>query len=88
MREAFIDWLPEELLCRDKERFGDGSGAGEVLAALAKDNTVKVKAGDTDGAATQPVHCAAMRRFFITGPNKRYFSGVRPNSTLGCFATP
>ena len=61
LREAFIDWLPEELLCRGKERLGDGSGAGEVLAALAKDNTVKVKAGDTDGAATQPPDSWALR---------------------------
>jgi asparagine synthase (glutamine-hydrolysing) len=89
LREAFTDWLPEELLWRGKEQFGDGSGAGEVLAALAKDNTAK--AGDTDGAVTQPPDSWALRsdeEILYFRIWQRYFSGVRPNSTLGCFATP
>ncbi|MGH3618565.1 MAG: asparagine synthase-related protein, partial [Pseudonocardiaceae bacterium] len=89
LREAFTDWLPEELLWRTKEQFGDGSGAGEVLAALAKDNTAK--AGDTDGAVTQPPDSWALRsdeEILYHRIWQRYFSGVRPNSTLGCFATP
>ncbi|HZD15934.1 MAG TPA: asparagine synthase (glutamine-hydrolyzing), partial [Pseudonocardiaceae bacterium] len=89
LREAFTDWLPEELLWRGKEQFGDGSGAGEVLAALAKDNTAK--AGDTHGAATQPPDSWALRsdeEILYYRIWQRYFSGVRPNSTLGCFATP
>jgi asparagine synthase (glutamine-hydrolysing) len=89
LREAFTDWLPEELLWRGKEQFGDGSGAGEVLAALAKDNTAK--AGDTDGATTQPPDSWALRsdeEILYYRIWQRYFSGVRPNSTLGCFATP
>jgi asparagine synthase (glutamine-hydrolysing) len=91
LREAFTDWLPEELLWRGKEQFGDGSGAGEVLAALAKDNTAKARAGDTDGAVTQPPDSWALRsdeEILYYRIWQRYFSGVRPNSTLGCFATP
>jgi len=91
LREAFTDWLPEELLWRGKEQFGDGSGASEVLAALAKDNTAKAKAGDTDGAVTQPPDSWALRsdeEILYYQIWQRYFSGVRPKSTLGCFATP
>ena len=91
LREAFTDWLPEELLWRGKEQFGDGSGAGEVLAALAKDNTAKAKAGNTDGAVTQPPDSWALRsdeEILYFRIWQRHFSGVRPNSTLGCFATP
>ncbi|MGH3926814.1 MAG: asparagine synthase-related protein, partial [Pseudonocardiaceae bacterium] len=88
LREAFTDWLPEELLWRGKEQFGDGSGAGEVLAALARDN---VKAADTQGAAQQPPDSWVLRsdeEILYYQIWQRHFSGVRPNSTLGCFATP
>jgi asparagine synthase (glutamine-hydrolysing) len=91
LREAFTDWLPEELLWRGKEQFGDGSGAGEVLAALASDNTAKAKVGDTKGVMTQPPDSWALRsdeEVLYYQIWQRYFSGVRPNSTLGCFATP
>lgn len=33
LRTAFRDWLPPELLWRDKEQFGDGTGSSEVLTA-------------------------------------------------------
>jgi asparagine synthase (glutamine-hydrolysing) len=60
-----------------------------VLAALAKENTAK--AGDTDGAVTQPPDSWALRsdeEILYYRIWQRHFSGVRPNSTLGCFATP
>jgi asparagine synthase (glutamine-hydrolysing) len=91
LREAFTDWLPEELLWRGKEQFGDGSGAGEVLATLAEDNTAKASAGDTEDAVTQPPDSWALRsdeEILYYQIWQHYFSGVRPNSTLGCFATP
>jgi asparagine synthase (glutamine-hydrolysing) len=31
LREAFEGWLPHDLLWREKEQFGDGSGAADVL---------------------------------------------------------
>lgn len=31
LREAFAGWLPEDLLWRAKEQFGDGSGTAEVM---------------------------------------------------------
>jgi asparagine synthase (glutamine-hydrolysing) len=31
LREAFVGWIPDEVLWRVKEQFGDGSGAADVL---------------------------------------------------------
>ncbi|HEY6425311.1 MAG TPA: asparagine synthase (glutamine-hydrolyzing) [Pseudonocardiaceae bacterium] len=92
LREAFTDWLPEELLWRRKEQFGDGSGAGEVLAALAEDNAAKVGGteGTMTGTMTQPPDSWALRsdeEILYYGIWQRHFSGVRPTSTLGRFAT-
>src|SRR5690606_4287494 len=33
LREAFRDWLPGKIIDRQKEQFGTGSGAADVLAA-------------------------------------------------------
>jgi len=88
LREAFTDWLPEELLWRGKEQFGDGSGAGEVLAVLAMNNAAGAY---TQGATRQPPDSWELRsdeEIFYYRIWQHYFSGVRPNSTLGRFATP
>ena len=33
LREAFAGWLPDEILWRRKEQFGDGSGTADVMSA-------------------------------------------------------
>jgi asparagine synthase (glutamine-hydrolysing) len=91
LREAFTDWLPDELLWRSKEQFGDGSGAGAVLAALARNNAAAASAADTQGATRQPPDSWPLRsdeEILYYRIWQHYFSGVRPNSTLGRFATP
>ena len=35
LREAFTGWLPEDLLWRPKEQFGDGSGTADVMTERA-----------------------------------------------------
>ena len=88
LREAFTDWLPEELLWRGKEQCGDGSGAGEVLAALAMNNAA---GAHIRGACRQPPDSWALRseeEILYYRIWQHHFSGVRPNSTLGRFATP
>lgn len=87
LREAFTDWLPEELLWRGKEQFGDGSGAGEVLAALASE---AANAADTAGISRQPPDSWALRsdeEILYYRIWQRCFSGIRPDATLGRFAT-
>lgn len=36
LREAFTGWLPEDLLWRPKEQFGDGSGTADVMLERAE----------------------------------------------------
>jgi len=37
LREAFAGWVPDEILWRRKEQFGDGSGTAAVMAERARD---------------------------------------------------
>ncbi len=37
LREAFAGWLPQDLLWRPKEQFGDGSGTAEVMSRRVDD---------------------------------------------------
>ncbi|MCO5561385.1 hypothetical protein L7F22_015006 [Adiantum nelumboides] len=71
LREAFAGWLPESVLWRGKEQFGDGSGAGTVLAELAsRKAAAAADAGVTDGVPEHrptPGRCAARRRSCTTG---------------------
>jgi asparagine synthase (glutamine-hydrolysing) len=88
LREAFDGMVPDDILWRGKEQFGDGSGAGDVLAALVEKEKQKEGA---DGAEPPVVEhgwdlrsdeeIAYYRTWFRT------FSGVRPDRTLGAFAT-
>ena len=88
------------LLWRGKEQFGDGSGAGTVLAALAAHRVAEfdagVDAGDDSaagGAATAsatPADCWPLRSdeeamYFEIW--QRHFAGVRADATLEPFAT-
>ena len=87
LREAFTGWLPEDLLWRGKEQFGDGSGAGTVLAALAAE---KVAKADTDAVPDVPAGCWELRgdeetMYFEIW--QRHFAGVRADATLEAFAT-
>ena len=87
LREAFTGWLPEDLLWRGKEQFGDGSGAGTVLAELAAR-----RVAETDTSSTPPVpeHSWPLRSdeeamyFEIWS---RRFTGIRADVTLQPFAT-
>jgi len=87
LRDCFAGWLPEDLLRRGKEQFGDGSGAGEVLAALAE---ARADQADSDRDRTRvrdswPLRSDEEALYYEIW--ERHFSGVRPNATLGHFAT-
>jgi asparagine synthase (glutamine-hydrolysing) len=85
LRRAFAGWLPDEILWREKSQFGDGSGAAEVLTSA-----VEATVGDADfererAAVDPPLRTREELAYF------RIFSehlpGVRPERTLGRFAT-
>ncbi len=87
LREAFVGWLPEDLLWRGKEQFGDGSGAGTVLAELAAQ---KVAETDTGSVPDHPDDCWELRsdeEHMYYGIWQRHFAGVRADMTLEPFAT-
>ena len=86
LREAFRDWLPDDLLWREKAQFDDGSGAGSVLERLAAE---RVRAADLQ-ADPHPADCWPLRSaeevmFYELWRDR--FAGIRPLATLEPFAT-
>jgi asparagine synthase (glutamine-hydrolysing) len=85
LRRAFGGWLPEEILWREKAEFGDGSGAKDVLT-----NSIEAGVSTSDfergrGAIDPPLRTReelAYHRIFA-----EHLPGVRPERTLGRFAT-
>ncbi|MEJ2870039.1 asparagine synthase (glutamine-hydrolyzing) [Actinomycetospora sp. OC33-EN08] len=88
LREAFQDMVLDDILWRGKEQFGDGSGAGDVLAALVEKEKAKEDAQGVeppvveDGWELRSDEEVAYYRTW-----HRSFAGVKPNATLGAFAT-
>ena len=85
LRRSFEGWLPDELLYRDKEQFGDGSGAAEVLT-----HKLEQSVSDADFEAERDLVTPGFR----TKEELAYFriwsehlEGVRPEVTLARFAT-
>ena len=88
LREAFQDMVLDDILWRGKEQFGDGSGAGDVLARLVEKEKEKEGAQGAEAPVVEngwdlrsDEEIAYYRTWFRT------FSGVKPNRTLGAFAT-
>jgi asparagine synthase (glutamine-hydrolysing) len=88
LREAFDGMLPYDILWRGKEQFGDGSGAKDVLSRLVEKE--KARQGAENAEPPTVEHGWALRSdkgvaYYRTW--HRTFSGVRPDRTLGAFAT-
>ncbi len=86
LRAAFTGWLPDDLLWREKAEFGDGSGAAGVLTgAMEAAVSPQELRRHTQDAAKPPVRTReelAYQRIFAA-----HLPGVRPERTLGHFAT-
>ncbi len=84
LREAFAGWLPEEILWRRKEQFGDGSGTTEVMARRA---AALVPDEDWEAVRLEGLPPARTReelgyqRIFA-----EHLGGVRAERVLGRFA--
>ncbi len=87
LREAFTGWLPADLLWRTKEQFGDGSGAGTVLAELAASKADTAGGGWVGEVPTDGWELRSDEEVLYFEIWRRHFRGVRPNATLGAFAT-
>ncbi|KAJ1684129.1 hypothetical protein LUZ63_020698 [Rhynchospora breviuscula] len=85
LREAFAGWLPESILWRRKEQFGDGSGTADVMARQAER---LVPEPDWEGERIEGLPPARTREEL---GYQRIFAGVlagvRAERVLGRFAT-
>jgi len=85
LRAAFEGWLPDKFLWRDKSQFGDGSGAADVLTR-AVEETVADEDFERERLETDPPlrtrEEIGYYRIF-----REHLVGVRPEVTLGRFAT-
>ena len=85
LRAAFVGWLPDEILWREKAQFGDGSGAAKMLTEQIE-ATVEPDDFERERHAVDPPlrtrEELAYYRIFA-----EHLPGVRPERTLGRFAT-
>jgi asparagine synthase (glutamine-hydrolysing) len=85
LREAFTGWVPQEILWRRKEQFGDGSGTADamnrVVATLVPDaDWAAVRLDGLPAARTREE--LAYQRIFA-----EHLGGIRAEQVLGRFAT-
>ncbi len=85
LREAFEGWLPQEILWRRKEQFGDGSGTADVMARQAAslvpdEDWEQVRLDGLPPARTREE--LGYQRIFAD-----HLGGVRAEQVLGRFAT-
>ena len=85
LREAFAGWLPEEILWRRKEQFGDGSGTADVMARQAArlvpdEDWEQVQIPGLPQARSREE--LAYQRIFAA-----HLGGIRAEQVLGRFAT-
>src|SRR3954449_2311757 len=85
LREAFSGWLPEDLLWRGKSQFGDGSGAADVLTDAISASVSEEEFEDERFAVDPPLRTREELAYYRVF--KEHLSGVRPELTLGRFAT-
>ena len=85
LREAFAGWIPEEILWRRKEQFGDGSGTAEVMAQRASELAPDPDWEQVSVPGLPPARSReelGYQRIFAA-----HLDGIRSNRVLGRFAT-
>ena len=85
LRRAFGGWLPDEILWREKAEFGDGSGAKDVLRDTIEAG-VTARDFERDRDAVKP-SLRTREEFAYHRIFAEHLPGVRPERTLGRFAT-
>jgi len=85
LRRAFSGWLPDEILWREKAEFGDGNGAADALTKIVEEGVSTSDFERERDAVDPPLRTReelAYHRIFA-----EHLPGVRPERTLGRFAT-
>jgi asparagine synthase (glutamine-hydrolysing) len=84
LREAFRGWLPDEILWRRKEQFGDGSGAADALADGFSNGITAVELERERHVVTPPLRSTEELAYYRI--YARRLPGLRPERTLTRFA--
>jgi asparagine synthase (glutamine-hydrolysing) len=85
LRQAFSGWLPDELLWREKAQFGDGSGAASVLTEAVERDVSEAEFRQHAHDVDPPLRTREELAYFQIW--SAHLSGVRPEGTVGRFAT-
>ena len=85
LREAFTGWLPEDLLWRAKQQFGDGSGAAGVLTEPIADQVSDAEFAAEAEAVDPPLRSKEELAYYRIW--SEHLSGIDPARTLTRFAT-
>ena len=91
LRDAFAGWVPESILRRGKEQFGDGSGAKDVLEQAVRlapqlaEPGAEAAAEAAAAADGVELRNAEERAFYTIW--RAELAGISPGRTLGLFAT-
>ncbi len=85
LRRAFAGWLPDELLYRDKEQFGDGSGMADVLSHRMEETVSDEEFEAERGRVDPPFRNREELAYFRIW--NEHLDGIRPEATLQRFAT-
>ncbi len=80
LRKAFEGWLPDELLYRDKEQFGDGSGMADAISHLMEDTVTEEEFEAERERVTPPFRNREEMAYFRIWDE--YLDGVKPEATL------
>ena len=85
LREAFSGWIPDEILWRRKEQFGDGSGTADAM-----DRVTDSLVPDADWAAVRFAGLPPARTREELGYQRifaEHLGGINAEQVLGRFAT-
>jgi asparagine synthase (glutamine-hydrolysing) len=85
LREAFEGWVPEEILWRRKEQFGDGSGTADAMDRVTAALVPDADWGSVRFAGLPPARTReelGYQRIFAA-----HLGGIRADRVLGRFAT-
>ena len=85
LREAFDGWLPDDLLWREKEQFGDGSGAADVLTDEIESHLSDEEFESERGELDPPLRTKEELHYYRIW--KEHLKGVRAERTVARFAT-
>lgn len=84
LRQAFDGWLPDALLWRSKEQFGDGTGSSDVLRAHVEEQVDEAELAARRDEADPPLRTAEEAYYWrLFAPT---YQGVDTSTVVGRFA--